>query len=252
MEQYELIKTEIDKILNSNEVTYDGTYISAYELKNIISDELKNLYQIFDNETNIVKSINKKNLISKLFNTQNLPKLDYICFETKEKGHQEMDFVFKERNNYTKVIRINKMPKNDNLFFNYDKITEKERNFVMKNIIYIINTFNIIEYYYENFEINIAPNYIKSDINQDFEYSILNISYKFQNSPKIIISLSNKELNKTFNTDWLSRENLKNYTYKNINELLKRIPIKVEELNNSYQKIVNKTLNNNKTKQLKK
>lgn len=252
-EKYNLIKTELDNILNSDEIIYDGKTISAYELKNIITDEFRDMYDIYSKKA--IKDINEKNanLINKITNR----KIKEINIYTdSERNWQKINFIITCESFISTSFHsfsICKKTQKDKVFFEFIPSDDVPKKFLKENFEYIINILNKMEYYNTYFGINFGNLYMKSHLlNQNFNYGIFNIRYILSSKPKLTITPINYELNSLFNLTWLTKECLSTYTHKNIDELTKRIPIKIDELNPLLKKIVNLSLPKHKTLQLKK
>jgi len=270
--RYNLIKEQLDNILKKEEIKYDGNIISAYELRDIINIELNDAYNIFLNCSKEIEKINQKykrfiNKFSRNSIYENLKNIIYrtnLNYETNNQ-YQLLTFEFIKNGYYKtiyKTISIAKEKQNEDCFlvknFNSDNaVTKKDLLFFRINLEYIINTLNTMIYYNEKYNISFFSGGIYTDnLEQNVNYGIFNINFNFKGSPnkkeKIKITPLNCELNQTFYKLWLTNECLEDYTMKNLDELLKRIPIKIEELNPLYRQIVDKSLEKNKIKQLKK
>lgn len=244
MKEYYFIKKELENIINSEEIKYDGTYISIYDLKNIIDIELEELFNVLNSVETLTEEINKKrkNIINKILKKEELNKVQTFEFYT-EKNIQKIKFYFE---NETPLI-VCKENNKDKIFFE-TIISEEKQKLIKDNLVYIINSLNIIEYYKEKYNFEISENNIKiENSKQVFTYNIINIILNISNKTNISIT-SIKELEPTFNKEWLTKEKLSTYTNKNMIDILKRIPININELNPLYKNIIYKTLLNKKKK----
>lgn len=265
MEKYNLIKNELDEILNSDEIDYNGTYISAYDLKYMINNKLKYLFEIIAKEETVMKSINyqKRNIIQKILRLRRSIELDGIYLNTEiEENCQKIVFLFQhyslsrnqeyiETEFYNSIIAFKSKDSNDEVkFISTEKDKQEEsKKFVNQNILYITDILNAMEYYNEKYNITFSLNNINVQ-NQIFKFKNFNIIFDIGQSLNIYIMPTSQDLNNSFYKNWLTKENLTDYINRNIDELLKRIPINIYELNPFYRQIVNSSLE--KTKQLKK
>lgn len=245
MKEYYFIKKELENIINDNEFKYDGNCISIYDLKNIIDIELEELFYVLNSVETITKEMNKKrsNIINKLLKKEYLNPLKTFEFYT-EQNIQKIKFYFE---NETPLI-ICKENNKDKIFFE-TIVSEEKQKFIKDNLLFIINSLNIIEYYKEKYNFEISHNNIKcKNSKQIINYNIINVILNISNKTNISIT-SIKELEPTFNKEWLTKEKLSTYTNKNMIDILKRISININELNPLYKNIIYKTLLNKKRKQ---
>lgn len=246
MEKYSLIKKELDNILNNDEIKYDGTYISSYELKNIISNEFKDIYAVFEKESS--KNINNK--------STNKRSIEIKLRSDEEKKLQKIKFTISHASSLSikwYTISIYKENETNKVFFEPFPFDNTSKNFLAENFEYIATILKKMDYYNKLFKIKFCDTYMYSPLlKQDFNYSIFKISYSFLTKSKITIAPMQNELNHIFELTNLSRECLNSYAQKNIDELAKRIPIKIEELNPLFKQIIESSLKKEKTLQLKK
>jgi len=74
-----------------------------------------------------------------------------------------------------------------------------------------------------------------------FKHNLLNICFYLAKKTEIKITAVD-ELEETFSQLWLNKESLDSIIKNNQDEFLKRIPIKINELNPLYSKMVESTL----------
>jgi len=266
MEKYNLIKNKLDEILTSDEIKYDGAYISAYDLKNMINNKLKYLFEIIEKEETTIENINyqKRNIVQKILNLRKTVELDKIFLDTKiDENCPKIEFLFQrysydQRQDcivtefYNAIIVFKSKESNEIKFISVEQDKQEEsKKFVNQNMLYISNILNAMEYYNEKYNITFSFNNINAQ-DQTFNFKNFNVNFNINHSLDIYITPIEKNLKGAFYKNWLTKENLIDYTNRNQDELLKRIPININELNSFYKQIVTSSLEKNKIKQLKK
>lgn len=266
MDSYKIAKNSIIDILNRPQITYDGTYISAYELKECIDKEFSDLYQIFNTEK-IINVINQDS-------DTTIPKVkkvlfDYMSYKDASDSYNlcyneyKICFLF-SNNSICESLELIKESDNDDLGINYKKdmkrkkLTDREKKFIIDNIEYITNTFEVLKYI-SNLNNTGVFTIINSEIRAPWQktefkipYSDIILIFEIEKETKITIKYTKERLNNIYYTEWLNKESIEEFVNSNIDEILKKIKIPISALEPIFKDIIKKNQTKSIIKQLKK
>lgn len=250
MEKYDILLNEIKDYLNKEEINYNtnNEVISAYDLYNIINEELKGLRDI-----TIDSKINKKLRalsLAKIFSETSL--------NSSIRGNsQTCTIVFEKSKQYepfSEVLRVNKDNGIDEIYFDKEKYWNNKSfyNFVKRNYDLILETLQTFEKYVELLGKLEISYYQSTKIYDDLFKVLLSINENGVVKYEIFI-LNNHELFEEYNKKWYKREGIYEFANKNAEEILKRIPVSPDELEEPFKSIYykHKEKQNNKVKTLK-
>ena len=135
MKQYEEFLEKINSYFQYNEVISEGTIISAYDLLQIIKEEMNKYNTILRNNLAFKNAINDFQTTQvpfgrffKRFKTVSIASVDYISFGF-ENNHARVVVKFNGESLFSsKYIRICKDSETDELYF--DRFSENDREFV--------------------------------------------------------------------------------------------------------------------------
>jgi len=250
MDEYVRLKNEIDKYIEKDEIELSNDVISAHDLYMLVDDSLKELREIqFD--SNFQKEINKRNMLDrtiKIFKKKKSCLNDRCTFimASCDGKKSSITFEFQTGGDLSReyFLDVCKDTNNDEIYFSgynadklfverfYDKISEYFATLEKFNALFLdkIGTFGSVT-------------------NQTFSdgFFDVNLSYDSYGRVKIetnINKLSDQE--NIYKRQWAKRTSLSDYVDENQENILKKIPINISELNFTTRTIVeNATCNKN-------
>jgi len=239
MEKYEVLLNEIKEYLNKDEINYNtnNEIISAYDLYNIMNEELEGLRNITIN-SKINKKLRALSLLN-LFSEQDFNSYtegnDKTCTIFFQKSHSFEDFC-----NYLKVNKDNGI---NELYFSEDKnhCNKIFYNFVKNNYNLVLETLQTLENYVEllgNLNFNVFD-YKETQIDD----SLFKVKLKINCTGVVeyeISILDNHELFEEYNKKWYKREGVYEFANKNAELVLKRIAISPYELEEPFKNLYDK------------
>lgn len=248
MKNNKLNRTYIEFFLNKPEIITDNITTNLYEVYKIINTNFNDLFLILNTKESEIENINNKqtNFFDKYIKKEKV-KLITFCTD-KKKNTQKITFTFtyKDTFNDTNYISFYKKANSNKIYYGgrINNFEKKTKDFFNKNLEYIYNTIKTMEYYYQNYNITFDWYGIdhKNKI-QTIDYNIFKVNINLSEKNPIQIKFNNPEYN---------IELQKSSSTEEYHELLKRIPIKIDELIPFYKNMVISSLENTKVKQLKK
>ena len=247
---------ELKRILDNEEVISNEVFISAYDLKEIILEKLKDLYEIIHVDKAIEKINKKENIVSNIYN-----RLSFLFNDLKNEKRFNLKSIeltsddkiiiisfslknlWNEHYTYFDIIKLRKS--NELLFKETTSLRPialprtlkvNEKKFISENFEYINKVIETLEFFHDQYGINVFCNKIKlkNDLLKSNDYFSLKIDLSLDK----IIDIKVKEKDKDFKEN-VKEEVCKTFIEDNYNDLLKRIYIEISSLNKTYQEIIN-------------
>ena len=221
MENYDILLNEIKDYLKKEEVNgenCENEIISLYDLYNIVNDELKELRNITIN-SKINKEL-KKTTLARIISQRK--------YNTSIIANQDISKIIVEmRNEYSinwwNILTIYKDKNVDELYFSQeiDSFKKPFSNFIKKHYDLILSTLTTAEYY-----VNLLGELKFFSIKfSDELFSAILIIEKSGEVKVDIEILKEHKLYDEFYKKWYKRENISDFTNKQRDEILKRIPV---------------------------
>lgn len=251
MQQYEEFLKQINKYFEYDEVTTQGSIISAYDLIKILESRLRKLYDLIYEKKDFIQMIesyyHEKNLLKIIMNKINktvTPQVELILTRY-ENDHAYIYIRFSnntcEKINYN-TLEICKESGTNELYFG--EFSGIDKDFVDYHRDVFLDRLVTIENFAEIFKLSV-PNMkeIPGDVNVretiDDDFLKLVITYDSYGDTRHNLSIvSSVDHDKIFERVWLDRPSLKKYVNEHEEEILKRIPINILDLKYSTQKII--------------
>lgn len=247
MKEYYIIRDEIDRFLMRQDVISDNAIISAYDLKNILSQFFNDIDE-YESITkgNEVEMINK-NLRCDKFETalvnfsklkeNTIPKmLNSICYG-RDKGTNVVHIIFNFKEGSINISNpsggIKPLEKE------LDNITsEFAERFVQKHIDLINNKINILEKYLKVFDMNVSSfglNYVTQRSFTDL-FCVTLVAANID-KPKITFNPGN-EMIKPQKLNLIEEDLMCRYIYKHSDDILKKTEISRKDLDPRFAMIL--------------
>lgn len=250
MNEYQRLEQKLEGYLTRIDVKPNGNIISTYDLYKAISDKFKELRDIqVDNK--LIEKINKDNTIvttkGKIFKETEVVYtkiLDNILATTKH--HTSKITFFYGIGTHPETFTILKDFNDNDIYFSKDTIPNKD--FVTKYHDDIMYIFATLESFSEllNIDIGITENNdLKPIILSD---GFLTLTIKYDSSGKVStdITINSKEDKEgIYKRNWYTRKKLSEIVSENNDEILKKIPLNIKDLDIKYQNIINEYQANN-------
>ena len=237
MDQYEIFKSMIDEVLSLDDYIDNEEYISLYSLYQMVKERLAPLSQTIHNQ-DILKKIESnyskrgiRNFFRKNNNNNNSIKLYYDI------GRDKSTIMMNRNHEYRYLSR----DIGGTHFYCNSYQTMIDPTIVEKCVLDFNEIFDTLEEYSSLFivqgkdgdiEIKTIDNYSFSI--DDIFYGRIHYNYGDVDYTLNIHGLTHEYMDRTW---YGNRENLREYLQRNEINLLKKIPIKVESLNDVFLKI---------------
>lgn len=248
MDEYEKMMQELEQYLAREDIEDTNEVISAYSLYEIVDDgfeKLRNIYNDWDFRQQIntdkVQTI-KKGFIFKKTTSVIQNECERVSTTADYKTAQ-MHIRFEY---YNHTIILCKDRNSQEIYF--DKYSKIDKDFISKYYDYIMETFRIAEEYVDLIGGPIGSSRNDSSIQpQNFPVSFFYIALEYTRSGEVSIDIivdSEKDPDGIAKREWYNRKKIIDYISENETELLKKIPIHVEQLVPTTKKIVEAKMNN--------
>jgi len=237
MEKYDILLNKIKKYLNKNEINYNtnNEIISAYDLYNIINEELEGLRNITVNS-----KINKKLRTLALFKF--FSELDFNSYVI---GDEDTCTIFFQKSHsfedFCTALKVCKDNNVNEIYFGEDKnhCNKIFYKFVKNNYNLILETLQTMEDYVKLLG-NLDLFYHKTTNIKDSLFKVkLEINSKGVVEYEISI-LDTNELFEEYNKKWYKREGIYEFANKNAEAILKRMSVSPYELKEPFKKLYDK------------
>lgn len=244
MNEYQRLESKLISYLSREEIKSTNTIISFYDLYKILESKFKLLRSIELNNTLIDKVNNDYNKNKKNKNNEFIIKnLDNILATTKNKTSRITFFYGKGSNPHT--FTILKDFDDDDIYFS--NTTSPNKEFIKKYYDDIVSIFKILELYAKltKGDIGISndnPN-LKPMIFTD-GFLTISIIYGTYGQINTDISINIKEdQHLIYKREWYTRKKLSDIVSENSDEILKKIPVNISDLNQSCKEILFSSIN---------
>lgn len=251
MSEYQRLETKITSYLKRSNIKPTQNIISFYDLYKALENKFSELKEVQVN-SKLIEKINKDNTIVR--------KTGKIFKETEVIYTKILDNILATTSNSTSKITffygIGTHPEtftilkdfgDNDLYF--DKNTIPNKPFVTKYYDDIMFIFHTLESFSEIMKIDIGlsseSEKLKPIIFTD-GFLNLKISYDAYGNVNTNISINSKEdLNGIYQREWFTRKKLSELVSENNDEILKKIPINIKDLDRKYQNLVSEYKFNN-------
>lgn len=253
MQQYEEYLERIKKYFEYDEVIANENTISAYDLISILNCYLNNLHKIINDEEKIIADIedyySETKVLGKIFKKKypvNLAKVDFIL-QRFDDGRASIYIRFKESKLNFTSMEICKEKGTDELYFSGTYSYGVDKEFVNHFKDTILTNLQSLEDFFDIFQLSLpnlnelpsheSKNIIKQEIDDDF----LKVTITYDTSGDLFYKvniLESIDKDNIYNREWLDHESIKEYVDRNMSELLKRIPVDIDKLELTTQKII--------------
>ena len=237
MEKYDILLNEIKEYLNKDEINYNtnNEIISAYDLYNIINEELKGLRDITINSkiNKKLKALTLVNFFSEQYFNSYIIGDEETCTIFFQKSHSFEDFC-----TALKVCKDNNV---NEIYFNEDKnhCNKIFYKLVKNNYNLILETLQSMEDYAELLG-NLDLFYHKTTNIKDSLFKV-KLEIDRNGVTKYNISILNShELFEEYDKKWYKREGIYEFATKNSEAILKRIAVSVDELEEPFKNLYEK------------
>lgn len=243
MNEYQRLEAKLINYLSRTEIKRTDSIISFYDLYKTIEDKFKILRNIqLDNQ--LIDKINKDNLQTR--STEFVTHyLDNILATTEGTTSKITFFYGMGRNPETFTI-LKDFDDND-IYFSSN--TKPNKDFITKYYEDIIFIFKNLEDYAKLTKGDIGINKENPNLRPMlFTDGFLTISINYSNYGQVSTEITiNKEEDQTaiYKREWYTRKKLADFVSENSDEILKKIPVNISDLNPSYQEMLFGQIKNN-------
>ncbi len=254
MDAYTKLMTTITSKYDCDEVEQSENVISLYDLVTLLDKEMEP-YRTLKMENEFRDKINAdRTILQRVGLFRKKAVIDQQC----EYVHTS---VSEDKSSITIGFGINFLTSGNIVLykdFDSDEIyfanfSEKDRDFVSKYISEIYGIFGILEEYGTLFPYE--ENKGRANVSQEFCDGLLNVSVSidsFGRITPIIVPCRGLDLEKVYAREWYSRESIATYVDNMQDTILKRIPVEVSNLNESFRILVERAKDKENTHRLTK
>lgn len=245
MNEYQRLETKLISYLSREEVKKTANTISFYDLYKSLEEKFKALKDIQLNN-GLINKINSDNAKNKRKKSQDfiIKELDSVL-STTENNTSKITFFY-GTGYHPETFTILKDFDDDDIY--YSSTTKPNEEFISHYYEDIISIFNTLEEYAKLTKGDIGINKENSNLQpMVFTDGFLTISIIYGNYGQINtdITISTKEdQNSLYKREWYTRKKLSDIVSENSDEILKKIPINIADLNTSCQEILSSTIVN--------
>lgn len=240
MDDYTRLLNELNSYFDLDDIEMSSEYISAYDLYTILNEKFGQLRNVvlgveFESKINADRTIIKT--IGRFFHkkTETVLEKECICVHSNTKGTTaEIGFIFADSN---KSLHIYRDFDSEEIYF--DKFNQ-DRDFVIKYYDDIDVYFNTLEVFSKLLACDINK-HDSPNCEQIFSDSFMKIKLIYDNKGCMYTDISiveSEDPNNIFNREWLNREKLADVVNERKEDFLKKIPINVNELNQTCKTII--------------
>ena len=251
MSEYQRLETKITSYLKRNNIKSTQNIISFYDLYKALENKFSELKEVQVN-SKLIEKINKDNTIVK--------RTGKIFKETEVIYTKILDNILATTSNNTSKITffygVGSHPEtftilkdfDDNDIY-FDKDTTPNKPFITKYYDDIMFIFHTLESFSEIMKIDIGltseNDKLKPIVFTD-GFLTLKINYDVYGNVNTNISINSKEdTTGIYQREWFTRKKLSELVSENNDEILKKIPINVKDLDVKYQDLVTEYKSNN-------
>lgn len=250
MDEYNRLLSKINEYLEMDDVIFDGEVISAYDLYKCVEDKFLELKKIVENKE-LIKKINSEYLstfdkILSLF-SRSLPELDKRC----RKSHVEIDddncnisFYFGSGMiPYSRCLEIIKERRSGALYFGEFDELDDDKKFLEKYFEEIMDIFDVLEEFYDLNQKPLGGFYKSKSLREEHSFSddFLKVTLRYDDYGRVSIGAEiekDQDPNDIAKREWYGFEKLTDVIDGNLNLILKKVPIAVEDLNYTCKRII--------------
>ncbi len=242
MDEYTRLLTRLGEYLTMPDVEMTDDVISGYDLYRIVDDKLQQLRAI-EFDSTFKDDINRDSIITR--------KIGRIFKRSAQiQGHKcnheraehdgktgKITLSFDSPNSrFDEFLEINKDIDSDEIYFGSYK---SNREFVEKYYDRLMDIFSTLEEFQKLYQNSIGLNGGSKSL--VFSDSFLDMTFKYDTYGRIDIDLkisADEDRENMYHREWYKRKTLASFVTENRDEILKRIPINVSELDYTCQNIV--------------
>ena len=245
MTEYQRLETKIEKYLTRVDVKKTTSIVSVYDVYKALEDKFKELREIQLN-SKLIEKINNDNTVirqtGKIFKDKEViyTKILDNILATTTKNTSKITFFYGQGKHPEKFTILKDFNDND-IYFSED--TKPDKNFVTKyydDILYIFDTLEVFAKLTKS-DIGISKeNYnLKPMV---FSDGFLTLTIAFDTLGKVTTNISinkTEDTNQIYKRNWYTRKSLSEIVSENNDEILKKIPININNIDPKYQAIIN-------------
>ena len=237
MSEYQRLETKITSYLKRNNIKSTQNIISFYDLYKALENKFSELKEVQVN-SKLIEKINKDNTIYTKI-------LDNILATTSN-NTSKITFFY-GIGSHPETFTILKDFDDNDIYF--DKDTTPNKPFITKYYDDIMFIFHTLESFSEIMKIDIGltseNDKLKPIVFTD-GFLTLKINYDVYGNVNTNISINSKEdTTGIYQREWFTRKKLSELVSENNDEILKKIPINVKDLDVKYQNLVTEYKSNN-------
>lgn len=254
MQQYEEFLEHINKYFEYDEVVTQGNIISAYDLINIIKNNMTILHDIIFEKKEDIKQLESfyqgTSLLEKVYHKLvkfKTPRIEFInqSYEGNNARIHIRFYPITIKKIHYFSLEICKDNNNDEIYLKDFNDLDQDREFVNYFHDVFLHTLQTLEYFFEVFKLSLPdireiPD-SHSDIKETIDDNFLRLEIKYGGYGHMQYNLSivpSADPDNIYTRVWLEKPPLSSYVTDHKEELLKRIPINILDLKETTQKII--------------
>lgn len=249
MTEYERLETKIESYLKRKDIKPTETTISIYDLYKALEDKFKELREV-QLSSKLIEKINKDNTsiktTGKIFKETEVvyTKILDNILATTTKNTSKITFFY-GLGTHPETFTILKDFNDSDIYFSED--TKPDKEFITKyynDIMYIFDTLETFaKMTKEDIGITNENNNLKPLI---FSDGFLTLTIKYDLTGKVSTNISinkTEDIKAIYKRNWYTRKSLSEIVSENSDEILKKIPINIKDLNSKCQSLLNEYTN---------
>lgn len=237
MEKYNNLKRQIIEYYQKDEVESTDQIVSMYDLVQALKDDREEAYRKIVLENNLETILNKKRNLKQKYIYNSEYSVDYFNGYDDE-CHEIIVHLCDKLECYH--FHYRRVKESKQIYIGYTELLSIAKKILSDNYDIINQKFDAIDKY------NYIFNRVISFRTEDELYSVKVILHS--SGLETEIDTSNKELSEIFDRTYYTLKRLSDMKVEEKNEILKRIPVKVEKLPEEFKVCVNKHQKSSKQK----
>lgn len=244
MDKYIELMNRINTKYSGEEVEQTENIISLWDLVSILKEEMQPFYEVRLGH-GLRDKINKDRNILQRMGILRRNALDNECrsaYTGISENRNEISIAFKESGSTVdSSLIIIKDRDSDELYF--ADFSLKDRDFVTKYLSEIYHTFAVLEQYVTLFPYEKSKG--RLSIEQNFNDGVLTFTITCDTYGRVNTKVEpsvGADPDKLYKRTWYNREKVSDYVNGNAEEIMRRIPVQISELEQGFKKLVEDNL----------